>query len=850
MKHCNKNGEYNIKYFFSDDVFNTVKEEIREHNGGEIFFACLVDDSSIVEVEPICYGNNDEVLALHPSNFSKNFNAVLHNHPSGDTKPSYADLNYASFLQNEGIGFFITNNDATKITTVTPPVKTAKQQKLDSSVLEEIFSKDGAVEKELSKNGKYQFRAGQLKMVKAVANSLNSNSIALIEAGTGIGKSLSYLIPAFLWAINNDERIVISTNTINLQSQLIEKDIPLVKKILKSDIEAIVIKGRRNYLCKLKLNGLQNELDFNEDPDEIKTILEWANSTHNGVVDELNFIPQNNVWEKVCSEADFCSGSHCYFYKECFLQHSRRLASQSNIIVANHHILFADISLRQNSMGLDENILLPAYKKIIIDEAHNIEKSASSYFSYEFSKIGFYKFISYYRMKNNKSFFQKLSQKLAKSSNKQLNDIALFITTELFGAITTLYENSFNIFDIIGDYTGNFVTETYKNNNYYRVKKDQWESEIFKENVISPLNGFLSLLDGTLKSLNKLSSLIEILEEKIKNMFEIDFKMVQSYKTKFENYIGNVVNLLNIDIEKYVVWFNLSIDSDNLNFVLTAAPLKIDRILAETLFSVFDSIVLSSATLTVDRKFDFFNRLSGISLVNNKKVDYLVVDSPFNYEKQVLVVVPNDIPVPTQYYSDDNIYNKKLNNFLKESIEETKGGSIVLFTAYNQLKKSYEDVEPYLKKLGYNSFCQGDMERTKLLNRFKEEIDSNLFATDSFWEGIDAPGETLRYVALVKLPFKIPSEPMEEARVEDYEKMGLNPFLEWTLPQAIIKFRQGFGRLIRSETDYGVVAILDSRVITKSYGKIFIRSLPRCDYATGDTEHIISMIKKHIENFK
>jgi ATP-dependent DNA helicase DinG len=286
-------------------------------------------------------------------------------------------MNYASFLQKDGIGFFITDNNAEKINVVVPPIITKKISKLDFNEINNYFSEDSTIKRHIDD---YEFRQGQLQMSYLSAEALNDDKIAIIEAGTGIGKTLAYLIPAFLWAIKNNERVVISTNTINLQSQLINKDIPLVKKILGSDLEPVLVKGRKNYICKLKIYNISNEFEFDEESKELNSIIKWSNTTNTGVLDELNFIPNNSNWEKISSDVDFCTGSICTFYKDCFFQKARRKMNESNILIVNHHILFADISIRSQGRGIDENSLLPSYRKIIFDEAHNIVKSASSFF--------------------------------------------------------------------------------------------------------------------------------------------------------------------------------------------------------------------------------------------------------------------------------------------------------------------------------------------------------------------------------------------------------------------------------------------------------------------------------------
>ncbi len=839
---------YNKKYSLSSDVAIKVKNLIENYNGGEIFFGCILNDNyEIVDVDPICYGSDDAVLA--PYEIAEKYNAIMHNHPSGNIKPSCLDLEYANFLQNQGIGFFIVDNNGEKLNTIVPPVIISKENnKIDYNEIEEIFGNNGRISKFKED---YEKREGQIIMAKKVGEALNEDKIAVLEAGTGIGKSLAYLIPAFIYAEKNNERVVISTHTINLQNQLLNKDIPLVKKILDSKIESVLIKGRRNYLCKLKILNIQSELQF-DDSEELYEILRWSETTKTGCIDELNFVPDNDVWERVSSDKDFCLGSHCSFYQNCFLQLARRKATEANILIVNHHILFSDIDVKSQGRGIEENLLLPPYKKIIIDEAHNVEKTASSFFSSYFSKSDFYKFLSFYKAKNNKGLLNNLVNKFSKSNNSILGEIALYISNKVFDFFNILYNESFTIFDNINIYIQEIlVKNNYNNENiknfFYRVKDQEWENESFQKNFISQINYLQELLEDFYLAYNKLVELLEDGLEKLeeRDKYEIDFRLIKAYRNKLESYYNGLNSLMDIKLDESVVWFEIFGKRENPLFSFNVSPIKTDILLKEKLFDIYSSIIMTSATLSVENKFNYFYNLTGLHLVKDKEIISESILSPFDYEKQVLFVCPDDITEPN--HKD---YNDKLNDFLKKTLIASQGSAFVLFTSYEQLKKSYSEVSPYLLEYGYRSYYQNEMENHKILNLFKENINSNLFATDSFWEGVDAPGKTLRYVILAKLPFRMPKEPIEEAKIEYIEKKGLNPFTEYTLPQAIIRFKQGFGRLIRTKVDYGVVALLDSRALKKSYGKHFFKSIPRCKFFAGDTERVTEEIKKHLESME
>ncbi|MCK4797513.1 MAG: DEAD/DEAH box helicase, partial [Spirochaetes bacterium] len=636
-----------IKYSLDEKISNKIKTIIEEYNGGEIFFGCMfLENGNIEDIEPICYGNDEAVLA--PYEIVQKFNAILHNHPSGNIKPSSADLDYASYLQQEGIGFFIIDNEGLNLNTVVPPIINKKKIKLDIEPIKKYFSPGGKIN---NLKNDYEFREGQLQMACKVAESFNEDKIAIIEAGTGIGKSLAYLIPAFLWVEKNQERIVISTNTINLQSQLLNNDIPIVKKILNSKIEAMVVKGRRNYLCKLKLYNFKNELEFDEETEELNSILKWSATTKNGVIDELNFVPSNSTWDKVSSDVDFCIRRHCVFFQDCFFQAVKRKASESNILIVNHHILFADISIRSQGKGLDENSLLPPYRKIIFDEAHNIEKSASSFFSISFLKNGFYKFLSYIRSKNDKGFLPRLLKRLQNEGSRELSDIADFISNEVLNVFSFLFYSSFDIFNNINPYLHRIIENKNYNNNYkiniqYRIKKDEWESEEFKNDLIHQLKDLALKIEELEKSFNMLSVKFDKCPAKLKAKYEIDIKLLKSYQNKLISIQENLVNLLNIKVDEYVTWIEIFGEQNNLSFRLSATPLHIEKLLCQHVYEIFDSIIFSSATLTVNKTFDFFKITTGLSIVKNKQIIEDSIDSPFNYKKNVLFVAPVDIPEP------------------------------------------------------------------------------------------------------------------------------------------------------------------------------------------------------------
>ena len=778
---------------------------------------------------------------LAPEHATRQFNAILHNHPSGVTQPSQADMSYAARMSNEGIGFFIIDNNAEHLTAVVPPVVLPKEKPLAADDIRAYFTNDGILSRHKSD---FEFRQGQLDMAADVADAFNNNSIAILEAGTGTGKSFAYLIPAFLWAEKNDKRVVISTATIALQHQIFEKDIPMVKKMLNSPLNAALVKGRKNYLCKMKLLNIQGELMFDDD-EETQNVMDWAANTDTGCIDELQFTPSNDVWERVCGDPDFCLGHNCEFFQSCFLQMARRKATEAHMLILNHHLLFADIQIRSEGAGLDENSLLPPYRKIIFDEAHNIDKSAGSFFAGQFSKGGFYKFLGLFKQRGNKGFLIQMANKFGKSKIAAVNKFADIINDQIIPDFTVLYSNSVEIFDEIDEYIGRMIKadNPYRSGNrishQHRITAEEWEDPTFIEQVRSNIGQININLENFAKSVELLIDKFNIAADSVKDKHDIDFKMFKAYFNKLENMQQVINKIINSDCEDNVMWFELFGDYESPLWTINTAPIDTVKILKEKVYDVFDSIVFTSATLSVDSKFDYFKNLTGLSLVRDKAIAAKIYPSPFDYMKQVLFISPDHIPEP-----NSSAYNDELNEFLRQTIAKTGGSAFVLFTSYSQLGKSYDAVADYLEDKGIRALKQGQMPNGKLVTTFKDDIHSTLFGTDSFWEGVDAPGDTLRYVILTRLPFRMPSDPLEQAKVESMERRGLNPFMDYTLPSAVIRFKQGFGRLIRSRHDYGVVTLLDSRALNKSYGRTFFRSLPRCRFVTGSLAQLCDEIGK------
>lgn len=775
----------------------------------------LNSEGLISHVSVAARGTESEVPALFP-HMDKG-DVVIHNHPSGVLEPSKADLSVASSLGNQGVGFFIINNNLTRFYAVAEPVKRKSDSLLNEEDLAFTLSPGGALS---SLDNNYEYRASQTDLLRLFCRGFNENLIIAAEAGTGVGKSFAYLIPAFKWAEENEERVVISTATINLQQQIMEKDIPLVKKISGSSIKVVLVKGRRNYICHSRLKEQMDENSlFIDEGDPLKVIFDWSLISSTGSRTELNFNPEESLWAKICSESDTCSGIRCAWYENCFVMRARREAASAGILVVNHHLLFADLALRQAGLGYESGAVLPVYDRIIFDEAHNIEHSATSFFSESLSKFSIYQLLNrLYRQKRGKASgaavrIEALTGPLSRLAdiNQQISNIKA--KAEILDSVSR-------------DFTGDSFTR--------RI------NGISEENLNS---GLLNPMGDLQKELLILSEQCHdivkaIPEEDEDNPLAFEFKALNrriqeqaAFCEKFRNYNEYGESVFWIDRKRTGTGEFFE------RFIIT--PLDISGLMNESVYSRFKSVICTSATLTVQNSFQYWNKRVGLNFAEKHRVLCDIFPSPFDYEKRVLLAVPSDAPLPEK----GEAYYRFVSESCREAVISSEGSALLLFTSYEMLRNVYNELKPILDRSGITAYRQGDDDRTRLLNNFRKDISSVLFATDSFWEGVDTPGESLKLVIICRLPFKVPTDPVVMARVEAIEKRGGNPFMELSLPEAVMKFKQGFGRLMRHNSDRGVVLILDSRVIKKRYGSLFLNSLPPAGRSIQDRENLLLKIE-------
>ena len=674
----------------------------------------------------------------------------------------------------------------------------------------------------------FEERPVQIELLKNIAKAFNQNHIGVFEAGTGVGKSYAYLIPSFLWAIQNKQRVIISTGTINLQQQLCEKDIPAVEKIIGKKLKFILMKGRQNYICKRRLMESASVLDlFEDETEEIKKIAEWEETTNTGSKSDLSFMPSENAWTKVNSESDACMGKRCPFFNECYVMKVRKQAASASIIVVNHHLLFADIESRMSGIGYDEPSVLPPYRRIIFDEAHGIENAATSFFSESVNRFKLIKLVNQMYRKRKSAEFGHLCSIAVFSKNEEKVQEAYALTAQIKNAISNLELAAKDLLN--NEYTMRLCDQTARQFGPFLVQTAQ---------LADALGDFTNLvrviIEGVADDDKEAAPFWEA---------KIVLRRLDSYVILLKNFAlwdekrGNVYW-----IQKKRLPPDLARSSDEPDyFVLTETPLDISNLMNIGVYEEMSSVICTSATLRTARDFKYWCSRTGISYTDPERVSCNAFASPFPYDKNMLFAVPNDAPLP-----DRPEFQQWIEMAIPRLITAAQGRTLVLFTSYESLRSAHNTTVHMLKGFSGIIMKQGDDDNSKLLEKFKNDNESVLFATDSFWQGVDIPGESLSQVIIVKLPFTVPNDPVFVARAEAIEKRGGNSFMEMSVPEAVIKFRQGIGRLIRRSDDRGVVTVLDRRVYEKRYGSSFIQSMPECKKAYEPLQELTDKIKRFI----
>jgi ATP-dependent DNA helicase DinG len=860
-------------YFFDPAASRQCAEEIATAGGVEVFFIGRRDPDNglISEVESHAYGNAAAVPAL--AQLAKPGDILIHNHPSGNLLPSDPDLSIAAPAGNMGIGFYIIDNGATRCRVV---VKAQDAKKKVDILADEIATKLSPSGSLVGAVDQFEDRPEQREMALSVARALNNDGVSIVEAGTGTGKSFAYLVPAILYAVRNDERIVVSTNTINLQEQLLHKDIPALRRALGEDFEVEIVKGRGNYVCKRKAEYARDEvrtLAPDEFTRELGEVLQWITHSTNGDRQELPVPPRHEVWERVQSEADNCLRLRCPFYESCFFYNSRRRAARAKVLIVNHSLLLSDLAVRRATGNYTMAAVLPPYKRVILDEAHHLEEVATKSLAQQVTRAGLRQMMGrLYRRESSgggRGVLNNLGDvfdNLARDRKlPQADSLVMRITTELIPGIPDVRDSLDFLF---ADFSSLFLRAA-------RIDRLPGREEL-KVRLTPAIRTSKDWIDECERLLHamcqELTALISRHQEAIEQIDEWEdddlqeaiLNPVMEWRAlvgRLDGLRSTLLSFINPKSDE-CQWVELAqrqghSRSGELIVRLCVAPIEVRTVLKEALHDRMKTEVLTSATLAVDKDFEFFADRCGLPgaerpgskpelgedgepIIRRKPtearlVERVVLPSPFDYRRQVFFAVPTDMADPRAQDFDDD-----LAELINRSVAISGGRAFVLFTSYGQLKKLATICEPTFRRLGISLLRHGEENRDVLIRKFREDETSVLFGTSSFWEGVDVKGRALELLILAKLPFSVPTEPIQEAQFEAIKAAGRDPFTSLVVPRAVIRFKQGFGRLIRSRTDRGAVIVADKRVIQMGYGQRFLRSLGDIEVRRGPRHELLA----------
>jgi len=631
---------------------------------------------------------------------------------------------------------------------------------LDSSAstlsVREFFRRGGVLSKHL---GQWEFRPGQLEMALEVEAAIDEKRHLIVEAGTGTGKTLAYLVPL----IAGGRRVVVSTGTKNLQEQLFQKDVPFLEQALGRKLRVAYMKGRANFLCRQKLIDAERRpiLEGLEEITEFSTIREWKLETDTGDRAELRTLPaDSSLWPKLDSRRELCTGQKCDQFDRCFITKMHQRAREADIIIVNHHLFFADLALKQDDFGS----VIPEYQVVVFDEAHDVENVAGQHFGIQLSS---------YR-------FDEVARDIQAVAIR--GDFGSGELDRVVNALRIRAGAFFTLFDAVQGRQG------FRNRQQFAEKYEEEYS-------------------GLLTAVQAVASQLKLVRDRTDGVLPLE-----SRTSDLESALRMI---LEGDDATFVYW----IEKRGRGVFLQATPIDVSQILAERLFGNVDSVVMTSATLAVNSGFDFTKSRLGVESPRE-----LLVPGHFNYRNQVLFYVPEHLPDPR-----DPLFNSRAADEVGRLLGYTQGRAFVLFTSYQQMRIFYDRLSFALE---FPCLMQGQAPNSALLDEFRETPNCVLFATASFWQGVDVPGDALSAVIIDKLPFAVPSDPVVDARIRKIRQDGGNPFEEYQIPAAVLALKQGFGRLIRSSADRGILSLLDSRILKKAYGKTFLDSLPDYTFTT------------------
>jgi ATP-dependent DNA helicase DinG len=630
--------------------------------------------------------------------------------------------------------------------------KTAPANSEEAISVERIFGSGGLLEK---RHPAFEFRRSQLEMAKIVDDAFAQHQHAVIEAGTGTGKTLAYLIPA----LRSGRRVVVSTATKSLQEQLFQKDVPFLQRNFAPNLKVALMKGRSNFLCRAKVHQMDGQavLKGIDELDWFAQIRDWEKLTETGDRSELTFLPDDaELWTRIDARSDLCTGQKCPEFSTCFITAMHQRAHEADLVIVNHHLFFADLALRRDDFGS----ILPEYSAVVFDEAHEIEDVASDYFGRQVSSYQF--------------------EELARDIEAMLRLLEIQASV-LRKYLVRMRERGRHFFEQFSEREGRYPFEPPDRRAFVERNREAYDE----------LRGGLKRVEAELAALSpKPEEVVTLARRTAELRRELEF-------------------LLESEEKSYVYWF----ERRGRGIFIAATPIDVSQILRERLFEQFDTVVLTSATLAVGGRFDYLKQRLGVTPAAE-----VVLPQEFDFKAQALLYIPRTLPDVRH-----RAFSASAAEEISRLLEISEGRAFCLFTSYAQMKDIFERVSRVAR---FPLLLQGTAPRSTLLERFRSTPHAVLFATASFWQGVDVPGAQLSCVIIDKLPFAVPSDPIVAARVRALEEDGRNAFAEYQVPEAVLALKQGFGRLIRSKTDRGILAILDNRIQRMQYGRIFLESLP------------------------
>ena len=702
------------------------------------------------------------------------------------------------------------------------PGVTVEPALLDPDRIAEDLGPDGPVAHAMQQ---YEDRPAQRDMARMIATLYNDGGVGLIEAGTGVGKSLGYLLPALRWAVLQNERTVVSTNTINLQEQLVRKDLPFLARALESEqpVRFALLKGWRNYLCLLRLEQakLIGPNLFEGQPNGLDSIAEWAAETEDGSLSDLAYPPSAEVWDEVSAEPDLCTRQACPHMQKCFLFRARRQAAEAHVVVVNHHLLMSDVAVRRAAGNWEDAAVIPSWNRVVIDEGHHLEDAAAAHLGASGTRRGLQRLMARLARtattrRSGAGLLSALEESLRMRRGEMFSSASLDLLRErVLPAVEAVRDKGALVFDLMETVLRESGQPT------LRLTEDFATHPVWRA-------GLTAALDDFVKESAMLTDSIGMIRQRLESENEPDeattalVSELRGAVRRTEGLAGAVYGALDPgpDASKRIRWVESRGREGNVG--VTWVPLDLAPILREDLFGRVKTAIITSATLTTDSRFEFVSRRLGVDQLDIPPLAESF-PSPFDFKRQALLAIPTDTPAPN---ADPLGHFKRIIQMIEEFTSASDGGIFVLFTSHRDVQQAAMDLRARGMPSERPVLVHGEESRDLLLTRFRESGRAVLLGTSSYWEGVDVAGHALRGLLIAKLPFRVPTEPLTAAHCEAIAERGGDPFAEYMVPHAALRLKQGFGRLIRSSTDRGAIVIGDSRVANKSYGATLLRALP------------------------